>query len=106
MHSAVVLEGGKHVAARNVGATVSTKEQLVIVVVTFGVGVEELLVEAFDGVFEPVDRVFVAISEDDVLGASGDASLVRPPLDDSGDDPFSELVRTSFAGVGKVGLAT
>lgn len=105
-HSVVVRESGKHVAARNVGATVSAKEQLLLVVVVFGIGVKELRVKSLDRVFEPVDRVLVAISEDDTLSASGDASLVRPPFDDSGDDPFVELVRTSFAGVGKVGLAT
>jgi hypothetical protein len=105
-NSVEVLEGGKHVAARNVGASVSTKEQLVLVVVMFGVGVEELRVEPLDGVFEPVDRVFVAISEDDILGASGDAGLVGPPLDDSSGDPVLELARAGFAGVGKESHAT
>jgi hypothetical protein len=80
VYNVEVLEGGKRVDVRSIGATVSTKEGLVLVVVKFGDRVEELRVEQLEGMFQPVDRVIVAIFEDHILGASGDAGIVCPPL--------------------------
>jgi hypothetical protein len=106
IHDAELLEGEKHVTAKNVGAPVPDKEDLVGVVVMHGVGVKELLVESLNGLLQPVDGVLVTISEHHVLGASSDTGLEGPPLDGSGDDPVLEPVRANFAAMGQESYAT